>query len=576
MKYKRKRALVFLSVFAIAITSFAGAFQFNLIANASTDGIAYYGEQLSTETPSALGGSEYAGYSWTDAETDYFGEAGEQTFVVGNGNDYKNLTVTVQRRGLSPVLKYGNSPSTIPIEWAGNLNKHTLSDFTGTTTFNANGGVFESSATIYTETTVIGSAVILPPELTREGYEFDGWWTTADNSGEEVTSVIQGGTSKTYYAHWEKIGTVSVTNSLPSKMGDVSIMTAKNLAQKLAANSTFYGNTEDLEYINEYNQDAYGYEEDDLHNYYDPTGHAYYPEDNTNFNSTFYVYAINNKNVSSYAPSEADKTRLNNITAEQYNKLNESENFENGFTVEGLDSPYELIGGPLNSVTRQKLTGGLIHLFNWFYKDTSKELRITGPLAIENGWGDSTTNPSSTQLSKNCYVAVVRARKEKIHISSGEDFLGMESGEFLHIKLKDLYSVWNEANNNDKATKNVLGKWFILASGEKALYEDSSGTKKVDQEQAGKIPLKNTPVYVSDFNHFPYYTRSYWDSGIEENWGVFGGYLSNVYKSEDDTYWYYFYVENNLNNRSSTKSSADSYGWYVRVSGETIVTIACV
>jgi uncharacterized repeat protein (TIGR02543 family) len=42
------------------------------------------------------------------------------------------------------------------------------------------------------------------PTLTREGYEFLGWYTTADFSGAAVTTV-KAETNQTYYAKWEQL-----------------------------------------------------------------------------------------------------------------------------------------------------------------------------------------------------------------------------------------------------------------------------------------------------------------------------------------------------------------------------------
>lgn len=71
-------------------------------------------------------------------------------------------------------------------------------------TWDANGGTIESETTKKTPYIYDGASIELPTPDSREGYTFNGWWTTS-GGGSSITEV--GGTNKptsdkTYYAHW--------------------------------------------------------------------------------------------------------------------------------------------------------------------------------------------------------------------------------------------------------------------------------------------------------------------------------------------------------------------------------------
>ena len=75
--------------------------------------------------------------------------------------------------------------------------------YSGTVTFNANGGTGNMTRTVVSGTT-IGTL----PTPTRDGYAFAGWWTTK-SGGTLVTgqTIIRG--NVTFYAHWARICVVA-------------------------------------------------------------------------------------------------------------------------------------------------------------------------------------------------------------------------------------------------------------------------------------------------------------------------------------------------------------------------------
>ena len=70
--------------------------------------------------------------------------------------------------------------------------------------FESNGGTQISSVEL-----VVGSEYTLPvPE--KAGYSFEGWYLSADFSGNAVTSIVVGDADVTYYAKWEQLYQVSL------------------------------------------------------------------------------------------------------------------------------------------------------------------------------------------------------------------------------------------------------------------------------------------------------------------------------------------------------------------------------
>ena len=73
---------------------------------------------------------------------------------------------------------------------------------TYTVTLNTDGGTISSgNVTSYT----YGTAVALPTDVERSGYRFDGWYASADFSGEPVTEITAADYGdKTFYAKWTR------------------------------------------------------------------------------------------------------------------------------------------------------------------------------------------------------------------------------------------------------------------------------------------------------------------------------------------------------------------------------------
>lgn len=79
-----------------------------------------------------------------------------------------------------------------------------------TVTFNTNGGV---NLTENTKTVAYGQPYGALPTPERSGYGFRGWWTTADDTGTQVTAETTVSTAEahTLYAHWVELKTIPET-----------------------------------------------------------------------------------------------------------------------------------------------------------------------------------------------------------------------------------------------------------------------------------------------------------------------------------------------------------------------------
>lgn len=86
-------------------------------------------------------------------------------------------------------------------------------------TFNPNGGTMSSSSD-KSRSVATGKTIGKLPTVTRGGYEFVGWFTSA-TGGEKISSSTVVTQKTTYYAHWSKIYSLSVFCS-PSGGGKVS------------------------------------------------------------------------------------------------------------------------------------------------------------------------------------------------------------------------------------------------------------------------------------------------------------------------------------------------------------------
>ena len=102
-----------------------------------------------------------------------------------------------------------------------------------TITFNANGG------TVSPETGVTGADGTLSNNLpmpTRSGYNFGGWFMTADASGAEVTESHKFSADATIYAKWTVIPPTSFTITLDAAGGTVSMPYTQTGADSTLAN----------------------------------------------------------------------------------------------------------------------------------------------------------------------------------------------------------------------------------------------------------------------------------------------------------------------------------------------------
>ena len=120
-KTKRRRITALLATCALAIAAIAGVSFFGGSASAAANNnSAEYGEQLKDEA--GLAGQ---GYSFVDNEDMYFGNASStpKNFVVKNagGTEYKNVSIAVQPRNITPEVKLGTTSEgiNIPSTWAG-------------------------------------------------------------------------------------------------------------------------------------------------------------------------------------------------------------------------------------------------------------------------------------------------------------------------------------------------------------------------------------------------------------------------------------------------------------------------
>ncbi len=95
-----------------------------------------------------------------------------------------------------------------------------------TVIYNANGGTASYSTKNLGPDESLGTL----PTATREGYVFDGWWTTIDG-GTQIDSNVVPNAGVTYYAHWAKINTVSFNSN------------AGEFSPSVTTNTIIYSNT---------------------------------------------------------------------------------------------------------------------------------------------------------------------------------------------------------------------------------------------------------------------------------------------------------------------------------------------
>ena len=117
---------------------------------------------------------KYYDYSITLSCTIYYWR---ETYVYGSSTPIRSLTSIIQTFQLTI-----NEPPKV------------------TVTFNANGGTsFKDSVSVYK-----GSSVGDLPTASRDGYDFNGWYTSS-SGGSAVSSSTTVDSNTTFYAHWTKI-----------------------------------------------------------------------------------------------------------------------------------------------------------------------------------------------------------------------------------------------------------------------------------------------------------------------------------------------------------------------------------
>lgn len=80
----------------------------------------------------------------------------------------------------------------------------TLSKKSLTLTYNANGGKVSTASKALKDQDAYGTL----PTPTKDGYRFDGWYTTASGGSKVSTTTKMGCSNTTIYAHWTKYGTL--------------------------------------------------------------------------------------------------------------------------------------------------------------------------------------------------------------------------------------------------------------------------------------------------------------------------------------------------------------------------------
>jgi uncharacterized repeat protein (TIGR02543 family) len=69
--------------------------------------------------------------------------------------------------------------------------------------FDANGGKFANQSTLQNKAATVGSEYAFPQEPSRQGYSFDGWYTSADGGAQvNAWDTVPDSSSRTLYAHW--------------------------------------------------------------------------------------------------------------------------------------------------------------------------------------------------------------------------------------------------------------------------------------------------------------------------------------------------------------------------------------
>ena len=366
----KKRVFAGIAISALAL-AVAGGVNFATNANAATGTDttkAEYGEQLKDQPPASLTDATWVWYTgdkrdwtWVDAGTNYFGKptgTGTRTLVAKNadGTAYDTVTFPVQRRNVTPLVKQGSASAystTSAANYVTDNPEANISTYKKAITVTAGEG---GTASINTpsasgdEKYVIGQSIEIEA-IPSTGYSFVKWSDGDDSNPRTIT--VNG--DATYTATFEE-DSMKVTSALPTKFGDVSIMTLEQAYVALG------GSTSETKSIWD---SSYGY--------------------NT---STYYMYAINDTAGTNDALTNSTSTNLQAVGTNWYNELNKPTTSYDHWTV----GSHKLFGGPLLCVSRE---GADAYTFGWFYSEQNYNTN------------SNNLNEWNSIVSGSVYVAVV-------------------------------------------------------------------------------------------------------------------------------------------------------------------------
>ena len=120
--------------------------------------------------------------------------------AMSNGNSmYIDSEGDLWTVGSNYYGQLGNGKTSAANEWTGEFIQITANP-TYKITLNTNGGTINSGEV---SSYKLGEGAILPTNVTKTGYTFEGWYTNSNFSGSRVTSIgITETGDKTYYAKW--------------------------------------------------------------------------------------------------------------------------------------------------------------------------------------------------------------------------------------------------------------------------------------------------------------------------------------------------------------------------------------
>ena len=349
-----KRVLAVTAVCALALATVAGVVKFGAVTEAAKgiiDNKAEYGEQLKDHTPQSLNLTELSGsadiWFWVDPEDTYFGRATGQKFVVRNAatdaaaTAYREVTVPVQQRSVTPVVKYGaisGTPANYVSSGIASINtyKRTVSVSSG-----GNGTVSGSGDYVIGQTATIEATP-------TDGYHFVQWNDEGSGNTDNPRTVTVKSGANEYSAIFEQDAdeSIRVTSELPQNVGDVSIMTIKEVYAALDGSNSLNSSS-----ANESTR-------------YDPN---YIKGNNANnFNNTkYHVYAISDiEEIDNVKYTLSSSENLLKI-GDWFKECNKPTGTYTKWDVEG----FKIIGGPFNCIYYMAYSGGSWR-FAWTYNSS--------------------------------------------------------------------------------------------------------------------------------------------------------------------------------------------------------------